>query len=333
VSAFFYFGARVDAGVPFNRHVDQNTGGWIGPLSMILAQNSTTDALDQYVVRYAQTPTTPYLHMHPNCTLFDPEDFERSMGTIAVNETIQRQTHASHGEDPYEPYLKTCDNGDVKPILPLFDFIFVNDTDGSEKLEIKLDYKILTFPKKDKPMYKLFPMFQEKMNKRQGSTFHISGSYCYGDDPKRGWTFDLNWDSKVANDYTTVVHGCVEGLPCLPSAAEISVGGPATDMIHVDPRTGTFGSEVFLTIVVYALSMALLISITYNCKNSQRAAQEHRRQRPAESNPRPRVPPGPYGDLGDGALNHPLLEHEDAASETKENDADEATETANVQFV
>lgn len=333
MSAFLYFGARVDVGAPFNQHVEHNTGGWIGPLSMILAQNSTTDALDQYVVRYVQTPSTPYLHMHPNCTLFDPEDFQRYMGPIAVNETVKRQTHTSHGEDPYEQYLKTCDNGNVKPILPLFDFLFVNDTDGTEKLEIKLDYKILTFPKKGAPMYKLYPTFQEKMNRRNG-VFHISGPYCYGDDPKRGWTFDLNWDSKNGNEYTTVVHGCLEGLPCLPSAAEISAGGPATDMFHVDGKTATFGTEVLLTILVYALSMALLISITYNCKQSQRATHERRQ----ESSPgrRPRVPPGPYGDLAEGALSHPLLEHEDAADESKEDETDERNEptvTANVQFV
>lgn len=32
-----------------------------------------------------------------------------------------------------------------------------------------------------------------------------------GDDPKRGWTFDFNYDSKRENDVMTLVHGCVEG--------------------------------------------------------------------------------------------------------------------------
>lgn len=184
VSAFFYFGARVDAGIPFNVHLEHNTGGWTGPLSVILAQNTsavtTNSVVDQYVARYVQSPSTPYLHMHPNCTLFNSEDFERYMGPTAVKETVEAQPHDAHGQDPYHQYLGTCDNGNVKPILPLFDFVFVNDTDGTEKVQVKLDYKILTFPKPGAPMYKLFPTLQERMNKRNGD-FHISGPYCYGE--------------------------------------------------------------------------------------------------------------------------------------------------------
>ena len=186
VSAFLYFGARVDAGIPFNVHLEHNTGGWTGPLSLVLAQNTTAAAaaskdavVDQYVARYVESPSTQYLHMHPNCSLFAPEDFERYMGSAAVKETVQAQPHATHGEDPYAKYLKTCDNGNVKPILPLFDFTFVHDTDGTEKVEVKLDYKILTFPHPGAPMYKLFPTLQERMNRRNGD-FHISGPYCYG---------------------------------------------------------------------------------------------------------------------------------------------------------
>lgn len=185
VSAFLYFGARVDAGIPFNMHVEHNLGGWVGPLSLIFAQNTTldntTNVVDQYAVRYVDSPFTKYLHMHPNCSLFAPEDFERYMGSSAVKETVKTQANTSHGgQDPYHEYLKTCDYGDVKPILPLFDFSFVNDTDGTEKVQVKLDYKILTFPKKGAPMYKLFPTLQERMNRRNGD-FHISGPYCYGE--------------------------------------------------------------------------------------------------------------------------------------------------------
>lgn len=185
ISAFLYFGARVDAGIPFNVHLEHNLGGFVGPLNMVMAQNitkandNTTNVVDQYVVRYVDSPSTQYLHMHPNCSLFAPEDFERYMGPSAVNETVKAQPHATHGEDPYAQYLKTCQHGNVKPILPLFDFSFVNDTDGTERVEVKLDYKILTFPKKTAPMYKLFPKLQERMNKRNGE-FHISGPYCYG---------------------------------------------------------------------------------------------------------------------------------------------------------
>jgi hypothetical protein len=328
VSAFLYFGARVDAGIPFNVHLEHNLGGWVGPLNMVMAQNSTRDEnmtsiVDQYVVRYVDSPSTQYLHMHPNCSLFGPEDFERYMGASAVNQTVHSQTHASHGEDPYVPYLKTCAHGDVKPILPLFDFSFVKDVDGTEKVEVKLDYKILTFPHEGAPMYRLFPTLQERMNRRNGA-FHISGPYCYGDDPKRGWTFDFNYDSNNENEYMSLVHGCVEGLPCLPSAAEIALGGTGVGLVHVKSKATTFGSDALLTIAVYALSMALLVSITFHCKRSQRETHE-RLRRPTTTSARPT--PGPYGDLGeDHGMDQPLLE-EDAVSESKEE------EKADVQFV
>lgn len=374
VSAFFYFGARVDAGIPFNVHVEHTTGGWIGPLNIILAQNTSTTRtsddtiiMDHYSVRYAETPTTSLLHNHPNCTLFGSEDFEKYFGKTAVQTTVREQVHAtSHdGEDPYAPYLKTCENGNLKPILPLFDFVFINDTTKEEKLEIKLDYKILTFPKKGAPMYKLFPTLQERLNRRKGE-FHISGPYCYGNDSNRGWTFDFNYDSKHESDYMTLVHGCVEGsyyyivyssasvvmlikahsllfwhiiigLPCVPSAGEISVSGAKTQVIHKPAtKTATFGSEVFLTILAYALSMALLISITYNCKLSRRAKHDQHtgtRRRPVVGTTRrtTTATPGPYGDM-----EHPLLEHEqeeEAAGERNEDETDKTQEVANIQFV
>ena len=149
VSAFVYFGAKVDAGFPFNIHKDHNTANWVGPLSMILAQNTTDNegVLDHYVARYVESPSTKYLQMEPNCSLFGPDDFENYMGETAVKNTVKMQTTTTKG-DPYQEYLKTCDNGSVKPILPLYDFTFVEDATGKEAIQVKLDYKILTFPKK-----------------------------------------------------------------------------------------------------------------------------------------------------------------------------------------
>jgi hypothetical protein len=145
-----------------------------------------------------------------------------------------------------------------------------------------------------------------------------------GDDPKRGWTFDFNYDSNNENEYMSLVHGCVEGLPCLPSAAEIALGGTGVGLVHVKSKATTFGSDALLTIAVYALSMALLVSITFHCKRSQRETHERLRC-PTTTAARPT--PGPYGDLGeDHGMDQPLLE-EDAVSESKEE------EKADVQFV
>jgi len=113
------------------------------------------------------------------------------------------------------------------------------------------------------------------------------------------------------------------GLPCLPSPAEISLGGTGVGLVHVDGKTTTFGREALLTIAVYSLAIALLISISFNCKRSQRETQARLRR------PSMRAPaPGPYGDLGE-----PLIEEEDAVSESKEDDEHQQEKTADVQFV
>lgn len=177
------FGARVDAGFPFGVHKKHDTGNWIGPLSLIMAQNETLtepNVVDHYAVRYVETPSTPYLRMDPNCTLFSPDDFPKYMGLTAVRETEHVQAKITHGIDPYKPYLETCDNGDVKPILPLFGYSFVEGDDGEEHIEVTLDYKVLTFPHKTDIMYKVYPSLQKRFNKREGE-FHISGPYCYGE--------------------------------------------------------------------------------------------------------------------------------------------------------
>lgn len=211
VSAFFSFGARVDAGFPFNVHKNHDTGDWIGPLSVVLAQNESdaSDVVDRYSIRYVESPTTPYLRMDPNCTLFSPEDFQNYMGIKAVRNTIKIQSNATHGQDPYQKYLETCNNGDVQPILPLFDFSFVDTGDGKEAIQVTLDYKVLTFPHKSDIMYKVYPTLQKRLNKREGE-FHISGPYCYGADPKRGYTFDFTYDSGNENDFMLLDHGCID---------------------------------------------------------------------------------------------------------------------------
>lgn len=110
----------------------------------------------------------------------------------------------------------------------------------------------------------------------------------------------------------------------MPSAAEIALGGTGVDLVHVDNKTGTFGTEALLTIAVYALAMALLVSIAIHCRKSQRETRE-RLRRPI---------PGPYGDLGEdsaAAMDQPLLEEEDAVSEREEDDGKD--KKADVQFV
>jgi hypothetical protein len=136
-----------------------------------------------------QTPSTEYIRMPANCTLVREEDFRKIAGDEAVKQTTEGQydpdSSNNGNRDPYEKYLDTCENGDVKPMLPLFQFDFVKKQggvdDGSENeaIEVKLNYKLMTMPRKKDYMYDIYPKIQNRVN-RAGLGFHISGPYCYG---------------------------------------------------------------------------------------------------------------------------------------------------------
>ena len=148
--------------------------------------------------------------MPTNCTLVGQEDFRKLLGSIAVDETVKAQSTLmftdDNNTDPFQQYLGTCDHGDVKPLLPLFRFDFVTD----EHVEVRLRYKLLTMPRPKDFMYDLYPFFQKRFNAADLG-FHISGPYCYGNDPNRGYTFDMNFDTRNPMDMLDIVHGCVEG--------------------------------------------------------------------------------------------------------------------------
>ena len=156
VVAFMFFEVGFALGAPFHINEVRSTGGWIGPLNIILAQNFTEGnssdvngadiVVDRYETRYVQTPMSPLIMMSPNMTLpLAREDFSTYFGVKAINNTAQLQ--ASGKADPYEPFLNTCDNGNASPLLPLYEFEFVRDPKtGNETINVKLEYKLLTIP-------------------------------------------------------------------------------------------------------------------------------------------------------------------------------------------
>jgi len=209
--------------------------------------------VDRYVSRYVETPSTEYIRMPKNCTLLREEDFEKIAGSVAVRETAKGQHGAGEdGRDPYEKYLKTCDNGDVKPLLPLFQFDFVQDqTTWEESIEVQLNYKLLTMPRKKDYMYDIYPIVQKRFN-NAGLGFHISGPYCYGNDPKRGYSFDMDFDSRDPKKMIKLEHACIEGLPCLPPAAELYTDASSIDVkpIPDDTTTVSIGPWLFFSVAV-----------------------------------------------------------------------------------
>ncbi len=308
-----YFGARIDAGFPFNKHRAEDTGGWVGPFNIIMAKgdlpqntdNESSDSddsapkvVDRYVSRYVKSPLTQYLKMPKNCTLLGEEDFNKVAGPIGVDSTTKGQydpdrDYYDDDYDPYKKYLGTCDNGDVQPYLPLFEFDFEQSstTDGNgtetltEKIQVKVNYKFLTMPNKSDFMYNLWPMVQRKFN-AANMGFHVSGPYCYGDDPKRGYSFDMNFDTRDPKAMLKLDHGCVEGLPCTPPAAELynlqrggdgggnnnapNSGGGNIPIPPDDGATVNVGQTFLFLVVNILLLVMLIVTCCLNCRLRRR---------------------------------------------------------------
>jgi hypothetical protein len=303
--------------------LDHNTSDWIGPFSVVLAQNSTVandtsnSLVDQFVSRYVNTISTPFLQMSPNCTLFGQLDFDRLAGRKAVNTTIHKQTQlGGGGKDPYASYQEDCHNGNVEPILPHFKFGFTNST--PEKLQIQLDYKIMTVPNKKDPVYKLMPSLQKRFN-HKNSAFHISGPYCYGDDPNRGYTFDISFNSARPSQDISLTKGCIQGLPCLPPAA--AIGDTQHIIVYNQTQAGIVDvvdvTKAFLIFGCYSFLIALIVSLTCNYQLSGKLKRLQRepaapRTLPAQSTVN-NSNSSPFGDL-EG--------EEDGGDEDKDDDED-----------
>jgi len=284
VALFIYFGAAIDVGFPMYKHSDQNTGDWVGPFNMIMAKDASSlspslksqsgqlELLDRYHVRYVQTPMTSFLRKPVDCNLLGDDDFNTVLGSIALEETVKAQydSNASSGVDPYEKYHGTCDNGSVMPILPLITFDFMKDSvTGNEVIKTMFSYKLPITPKKNDVMYTFMPEIQRRFNKKD-SGFHLSGPYCFDDDPHGAYTFDMNYDSQNPKKMIQMHHGCVDGLPCTPPAAafytkEQNDYNPA-DLIPDEPTTVKVGTIIYLIVALCLIGIVLLISFVFNFK-------------------------------------------------------------------
>jgi len=233
VAVFYNIGIEIVAGYPFRVNKFMDTGGWIGPFNLVLAQDTTTTTtsqnattvhdsttttppqlLDRYRVRYVATASTPNLSRRPiNDTLFSGGvKYDAIMGATAVNTTRNMQANFTQTRsDPYAPYHKTCRHGDLQPILPLYGFDFVraaaspkdnnnNNTDQQEEdLQVHVDYQLVLAPQIHNTAYKYMPWMQREIN-RQQMGFTLEGPYCYEQDPKRAWSIAVHMNASFASD-------------------------------------------------------------------------------------------------------------------------------------
>jgi hypothetical protein len=242
-------------------------------MNIIMAQDdmdsggsADTNIIDRYVSRYVTTPITTLIRMPENCTLVESQDFDLIVGRDAVMNTVQGQYDPSDDgdKDPYEKYKHTCDNGDVKPMLPLFHFDFLQDSDtGIETINVQLKYKLMTIPSKKDYMYEIYPQIQQRFN-HLNTGFQISGPYCYGNDPNRGYSFDMNFDTSDPKEMIKVQHGCVEGLPCLPTAATLYTDSANSIPITPLPDDATTVSVVPMIIFTFiVLAFVALVTLLF----------------------------------------------------------------------
>jgi len=281
------------------------TGDWIGPYPVVLAQNTnkTYDnnnndedkniLTDSYTVKYVHAPSTPYLKMADNCTLFRSKDFHDYFGPGAVNHTVYTQsTYAGNAsdldKDNFAPYYQTCENGNVRSILPRIEIDFLapppsNDNETSpELINLHINYKILSFPSKDKIMYRVFPQLIKKKK------YQISGPYCYNDDPNCGYTIDLNYSSLDEDDsYFKLHQACVEDLPCLPPAISSCFDCNIINNSDTDFNRHTASdanrTNGFMIILLLVLTLALIVSIFINAALFWKQ-KSHSRQRRRKGN-------------------------------------------------
>jgi hypothetical protein len=305
VTVFYYFGVKIKAASKPEAQFELSTGDWVGPFNLVMAQKDSNDTtvngtiVDSYVARYVQSQSMvpPFLqNLAPaQCTLYTkPDLYAAFLGNSALKNTAKIQSNYTATKDPYERYLETCDHGNLQPILPHLELDFFRPHDANNTLALlTFQYKVMAAPTPDEQAYRVLPQLQSKFQGRGGYNI-IGGPYCYGDDPQRAFSFDLNFTSTaispsngsfVQSDKVTFVRGCIDGYPCVPPAA---MGGIPTIIAnqtcplppHPDPDHHSTGfSNMLLGFVCYGLTVALLISITFHFQVSRRNRKKQSSQR------------------------------------------------------
>jgi len=274
---FIYLEYYIDLGLPYNIHEKFSTGEWIGPYHSIFAQDPdvyeedryTPDGqliLDTYILKYLNAPSTEYLKWPESCDLFKADEFDEYLGAAAVNYTVNNQAKGLTFDEAFDPYYKTCENGNVKPMLPYVNFTFIQDNDENrtEKILVRFEMKLLTYPPDDSAIYYLMPSLQD-------NGFPISGPYCYDGDPNRGYTFDLVFDSVEGTTLgTDLEHSCIGNYECIPSQLDAcNCTMAVNDNIIFEPIESEkdsigLNTDIYFEIATAILSIAVLFSIGYN---------------------------------------------------------------------
>jgi len=161
-------------------------------------------------------------------------------------------------------------------------------------------------------------MVQKKFN-GAGFGFHIDGPFCYGDDPHRGYTFDMGFDSRDLNGALKFQHACIEGLPCIPPAAEYANQDSSINIKPLPNNATTVGVGKYLVLgsIFIILTFTTLFLALSNRSLKRRLAQERVVENQSNTND--------DGDGNDGGMSIPYQAMDDCEESIAS--AEEAEET------
>lgn len=256
----YHLGLEID--IP-GFYLYDDTGDFIGAFSLVLPQpdldmyTKTHEArqgeriIDVYQARYLNSVYSDKIYRPENCSIFSASNFEAMGGKEALNYTIEYQTLPEE-VDIYAPYYNTCENGDAHPTLPImrYEFSRSNVFPFTETIDIVFSYHLFVAPKMEDT---------KNWEKAKDLGFPISGPYCY-EGELRGYTVDMDFDSKKGSDYVQYEHACIEGDPCLSKAYE-----RCSLCSDIEVRESNGGTTIQIGVVIWLILSITMLSAFFCC--------------------------------------------------------------------
>jgi len=238
-----------------------DTGDFIGAFSMVLPQPDLAEyrethtprpgerIVDVYQGRYVNSPYSNKIFRPENCSIFSSKNFEAMAGKEALNYTIEYQT-VPEGTDLYAPYYKTCENGDAHPTLPIlrYEFSRSNTPPFDETIDIVFSYALFVAPSLEDA---------KNWERAKDLGFPVSGPYCYQGE-LRGYTVDMNFDSKEGSDFVQYEHTCIEGDPCISKAYE-----RCSLCADIEVRESTGGTTIEVGVLIWLILSTTLLAFCF----------------------------------------------------------------------
>ena len=261
-----YFSMNVKFNIPEVEITDYSlgTGGWVGPYAVFVPDDGdakTGANSTRTEMRYANGLYGDILQPPDLYNLTSKSDFLTLFGPTSINAT----THVQVGGIDADPIAyalggdeSTCYLRNARPVLPLFDYTFVDgDGDGDTELDVRFHYRLFTYPKEGSPMRTVFPKLQAK-------GWPVSGPYCYKNQ-LIGWTMNFDFDTMKGSKYVNFLSGCVAGIPCIPDWF-VPCDTCSNAFIETDQNKATVQLKVTLYLAL-STALLLIVAVCLCCSN------------------------------------------------------------------